>query len=176
VTASGAARHLRPRPEVLDGGGDSVEAEYAKDTWDAFRLGVPARRGRNIARFGTIRQQWLREAIKRWSRFRLAAGYSFSTIDSGSQSLTRFSMFLTEHPEVHNQAGITRELLEEFFLWMASSRWATNTRSHTLTFFKVFLDSGHRHGTLPGLPINAVIYEEEVSRPPDSLPKLRTRG
>ena len=26
--------------------------------------------------------------------------------------------------------------------------------------------------TLPGLPANAVIYEEEVSRPPDSFPKF----
>ena len=38
---------------------------------------------------------------------------------------------------------------------------------HTLTFVKVLLDWGHRHGTLPGLPADAVIYEEEVSRPPD---------
>ena len=35
---------------------------------------------------------------------------------------------------------------------------------------KVLLDWGHRHGTLPGLPANAVIYEEEVSRPADHLP------
>ena len=50
--------------------------------------------------------------------------------------------------------------------------WSTNTRHHTLTFVKVLLDWGHRHGTLPGLPANAVIYEEEVSRPPDQLPRF----
>ena len=98
VTAAGAARHLQARPEVLAGAGE-VEAEYAKDTWDAARLGMPARRGRTTARFGVIRQLWLREAIKRWSRFRLASGYSFTTIDSGAQSLARFSLFLAERPE-----------------------------------------------------------------------------
>lgn len=172
MTSSGAARHLRPRPAVLTGGGDTVETEYAKDTWDAFCLGVPARRGRNIARFSSITQDWLREAVKQWSRFRLGAGYSFTTIDAGPQALARFSMFLTERPEVHDHTAVTRELLEEFLLWMASSRWSTNTRSHTLTFVKVFLDWGHRHNTLQGLPANAVIYEEEVSRPPDHLPKF----
>lgn len=172
MTSAGAARHLRARPEVLAGAGE-VEAEYGKDTWDAARLGVPARRGRTTARFGVIRQEWLREAIKRWSRFRLASGYSFSTIDSGAQSLARFSLYLSEHPEVDGFAGVTREVLEEFSVWIAASaRWSTNTRHHTLTFVKVLLDWGHRHGTLPGLPANAVIYEEEVSRPPDQLPRF----
>ncbi|MCA1672658.1 MAG: hypothetical protein LC799_10805, partial [Actinobacteria bacterium] len=112
-------------------------------------------------------------AIKRWSRFRLSAGYSFTTIDSGTQSLARFSMFLTEHPEVGGFDGITRELLEDFLSWItAVRRWSTNTRHHTITFVKVLLDWGHRHGTLAGLSANAVIYEEEVSRPPDHLPRF----
>jgi len=172
VTASGAARHLRARPDVF-AGGDEVEAEYAKDIWDATVLGLPARRGRSTARFGVIRQQWLRDAIKKWSRFRLGAGYSFTTIDAGPQSLARFSVFLTEHPEVRGFEGITRPLLEDFLVWIAGKpEWSANTRHHTLTFVKVFLDWGHRHGTLPGLAANAVIYEEEVSRPPDQLPKF----
>lgn len=172
MTSSGAARHLHPRPEVVCGDGDAIEAEYAKDTWDAVNLGIAARRGHNTARFGVIEQVWLRDAIKRWSRFRLGAGYSFTTIDSGTQALARWSMFLAERPQVRGPADITRELLQSFLSWMASSQWATNTRSHTLTFTKVFLEWGHRHNTLPGLPANAVIYEEEVSRPPDQLPQF----
>ncbi len=172
MSYAGAARHLRARPEVLAGGGE-VEAEYAEDTWHAGRLGVAARRGRDTVRFGVIRQPWLREAIKRWSRFRLAAGYSFTTIDSGAQSLGRLSLFLAEHPEVDGFAGVTREVLEQFLVWIAAKpEWSTNTRHHTITFVKVLLDWGHRHDALPGLPANAVIYEEEVSRPPDQLPKF----
>jgi len=142
---------------VVCGDGDAIEAEYAKDTWDAVNLGIAARRGHNTARFGVIEQVWLRDAIKRWSRFRLGAGYSFTTIDSGTQALARWSMFLAERPQVRGPADITRELLQSFLSWMASSQWATNTRSHTLTFTKVFLEWGHRHNTLPGLPANAEI-------------------
>ena len=172
MTSAGAARHLRARPEVLAGAGE-VEAEYGKDIWNAARIGVSARRGSDTARFGVIRQEWLREAIKGWSRFRLAAGYSFATIGSGARALGRFSLYLSEHPEIDGFAGVTREVLEEFLVWIvASTRWSTNTRHQTLTFVKVLLDWGHRHGTLPGLPANAVIYEEEVSRPPDQLPRF----
>ncbi len=172
MTSAGAARHLRARPEILAGAGE-VEAEYAKDTWDAARLGVPARRGRNLARFGVIAQPWLRETIKRWSRFRLASGYSFTTIDAGAQALRRLSLFLSERPEICGFGDVTREVLEDFLVWIAAKpQWSTNTRHQTLTFVKVLLDWGHRHGALPGLAANAVIYEEEVSRPPDQLPRF----
>lgn len=172
MTASGAARHLRPRPDVFSGSG-TAETEYAKDVWDATVLGVPARRGRSTARFFTIGQPWLREAIKGWSRFRLGAGYAFTSIDSGAQALARFSLFLSEHPEVRGFRHVTRPLLEDFFVWMATKPdWSVNTRHHTLTFVKVFLDWGHRHGTLPSLPASAVVYEEEVSRPADRLPQF----
>jgi len=172
VTASGAARHLQARPEILAGGAE-VETEYAKDTWEAPRLGIAVRRGREKARFGVIGQDWLREAIKAWSRFRLSSGYSFNTIESGAQALARFSLFLTEHPEVTGFDGITRDLLDDFLAWMSARvAWSTNTRHQTLTFVKVLLDWGHRHGTLLGLAANAVIYEEEVSRPADHLPRF----
>jgi integrase len=172
MTSAGAARHLHARPALL-GGSSQIEEEYASDTWVADRLGIAVRRGRETARFGVIRQPWLREAIKQWSRFRLASGYSWSTIDTGAQSLARFSIFLGEHPNVDGFDGITRSLLEEFLSWMtARVAWSTNTRHHTLTFVKVFLDWGHRHDTLVGLAANAVLYEEEVSRPADQLPRF----
>ena len=172
MTASGAARHLRPRPDVFSGSG-AAEAEYAADTWHAEVLGIPARRGRSTARFSTIGQPWLRQAIKRWSRFRLGAGYAFTSIDTGAQTLGRFSLFVAEHPEVRGFRHVNRALLEDFFIWLATKpEWSVNTRHHTLTFVKVFLDWGHRHGTLPGLPANAVVYEEEVSRPADRLPQF----
>ena len=172
MTSSGAARHLRPRPEIVTGSGALIDAEYARNRWDATVLGVAARRGRTLVHFEVIEQRWLREAIKRWSRFRLGAGYTFSTIDSGAQAMARWSLFLRERPEVAGPADITRELLESFLSWMASSSWSFNTRSHTLTFTKVFLEWGHRHRTLAGLPVDAVIYEEEVTRPSDALPQF----
>jgi integrase len=170
--ASGTARHLECRPEIIAGAGDAVEAEFANDRWDAFVLGVCARRGRNTATFVKIEQGWLRESVKAWCRFRLGAGDSFNTIDATSQSMARFSRFLTGRPEVTDATGLTRELIESFLVWVATSGLSASTRASTLCFLKGFLEWGRRHATLPGLPAGAVIYEEEVTRPSDALPQF----
>lgn len=169
---AGTARHLEARPGIVAGAGDRVEAEFAKDLWDAFVLGVPARRGRNMASFVRMEQDWLRESTKAWCRFRLGGGYSFSTIGATAENMTRFSTFLAGRPDVVDASGLTRELIEAFLMWMATSSLATTTRSNTLSFVKGFLEWGRRHGTVPRLPAGAVIYEEEVTRPADELPKF----
>ena len=172
MTSSGAARHLQPRPSIVDGVGDMVEAEFAKDRWDATVLGIAVRRGRNIAVFSGIEQEWLREAVKDWGRFRLGAGYSFTTIAAIGPTMGRFSQFIATRPEIVDHQDLTREVINDFLVWMATQHWAISTKSMTLTFVKVFLEWGRRHDTLPGLPAGAVIYEEEVSRPADQLPKF----
>jgi hypothetical protein len=101
----------RPRLQVVAGEA-ALDGEWAAGRWNAGRLGIPARRGRGHARFDQISQPWLREAVKRWSRFRLATGCAFTTIGSGALALTRFSRFLaTCHPEAQEPAAITRPVL-----------------------------------------------------------------
>lgn len=173
MSAAGTALHLQPRPGIVTGAGNTVEAEFAKDRWDAFVLGVGARRGRNIATFDIIEQPWLHESVKSWCRFRLGAGYSFNTISAIGQNLARFSKFLAErHDEVIDASGLNRELIEAFLLWMATSSLAASTRASTLCFVKGYLEWGRRHDTLAGLPTDAIVYEEEVTRPADQLPKF----
>ena len=58
MSAAGTARHLECRPGIVSWAGDAAEAQFAKDRWDAFVLGIAARRGRNTASFTTIEQEW----------------------------------------------------------------------------------------------------------------------
>jgi integrase len=169
---AGTARHLEARPGIVTGAGDAVEAEFAKDQWNADVLGIATRRGRNIARFERIEQDWLRRSVKDWCRFRLGAGYSFNTITATAENMARFSRFLADRPGVNDPSGLSREVIEAFLVWMATSSLATTTRSNTLSFVKGFLEWGRRHDTLPGLPAGTMIYEEEVTRPADELPKF----
>ena len=160
---SAAAAPASPRPVLVAGQGTLIDGEYASDHWDACRLGVPARRGRGAARFDTITQDWLREAVKRWSRFRLATGCAFATINAGALAMSRFSAFLTEnHPGVTGEAGITRPLLEDYLSWLLAKRYSAGTRALSLSMLRVFTDACHRHGWLPGLAPGAVIYAEEL--------------
>jgi hypothetical protein len=137
---------------IVTGAGNVVEAEFAKDRWNAFVLGVPARRGRNTARFAIIDQPWLRESVKAWCRFRLGAGYAFNTIDAAGQNMARFSTFLTDRPEVVDATGVTREVIEAFLVWMATSHWAASTRASTLCFLKGFLEWAAVTTPFPGFP------------------------
>ena len=89
--------------------------------------------------------------------------------------MRRFSIFLAEtHPEIVGCGALSRTVIEEFLAWVTTRGWGTSTRSATLAFLRGLLEWGHRHETLPGLPANAVIYVEEVSRPDDALPQFIT--
>jgi integrase len=157
------ARQQRPRLEVVNGEAAALDGEWASDHWDAGRLGIPARRGRGRARFDQIGQQWLRDPVKRWSRFRLATGCAFTTINAEALALTRFSRFLTTcHPEVSDESAITRPVLEDYLSWLLTQGYSASTRALSLSMIRVFFDACHRHGWLPGLAANATIYVEEL--------------
>jgi integrase len=157
------AREERPSLYVLEGEATSLDGEWESDFWDARRLGIPTRRGRGRARFDGIRQDWLREPVKRWSRFRLATGCAFTTISAQALALTWFSRFLsTCHPEVEDGAGITRPVLEDYLSWLLTRGFSPSTRALRLSMIRVFFDACHRHGWLPRLAANATIYVEEL--------------
>jgi integrase len=171
--ASAATRAEAARLAVLAGGQTSLEGEWADDHWHAALLGVPARRGRGAARFDGVTHLWLRQAVKRWSRFRLATGCAMSTISAGALALTRFSRFLTgAHPQVTDPAGITRAVLEDYLAWLLQQGYAASTRALTCSMLRVFFDACHRHDWLPGLAPGATIYVEELPFHHDDLARF----
>jgi integrase len=163
MSVSSGAASARLRPVLVHGQAARLDGEYAGDHWNAQRLGVPALRGRQAARFDAITQDWLRDPVKRWSRFRLATGCAFTTISAGALALSRFSAFLAErHPGIAGEAGITRPVLEDYLSWLLAQGYSASTRALSLSMLRVFSDACHRHGWLPGLAHSAVIYAEEL--------------
>jgi integrase len=161
--ASAATRAQALHLSVVAAQGTDLDGEWASDHWGAGRLGVPARRGHGTARFDTITQGWLREPVKRWSRFRLATGCAFMTISAGALALSRFSNFLAERcPGTTDARGITRAVLEDYLAWLLTTGYSASTRALSLSMLRVFFDACHRHGWLPGLVANATIYAEEL--------------
>lgn len=163
MSSPAPAMQDRPRLAVVHGEAAVLDGQWASDHWDAGRLGVPARRGRGTARFGAISQQWLRDPVKRWSRFRLATGCAFATIDAGALALTRFSRFLAAHqPQAAGASAITRAVLEDYMSWLVTEGYSASTRALSLSMIRVFFEACHRHGWLPGLAASATIYVEEL--------------
>lgn len=161
--ASAATRAETARLHVLAGGQTDLDGEWASDHWHAERLGVPARRGAGSVNFEPIVQDWLREPVKRWSRFRLATGCAMQTIAAGALALSRFSRFLVEaRPDVSQPAEITRPVLEDFLAWLLEENYSPATRALTCSMIRVFFDACHRHGWLAGLAPAATIYVDEL--------------
>ena len=157
------AGHGRPRLRVVSGEAAVLDGEWASDHWEAARLGIPARREHGTARFDGISQPWLRDPVKRWSRFRLATGCAFTTIGAGALALTRFSRFLAAcHPQARDASAITRPVLEDYISWLLTQGYSASTRALSLSMIRVFFDACHRHGWLPGLAAGATIYVEEL--------------
>ena len=158
---------------VMSANGRRAEAGYLADYWHADVLRVPARRGGKAADFSVISQPWLRETVKRWSRMRLATGCAFSTISAQALAMGRFSTFLREcHPDVADEQGLTRAVLEDYLSWLLAQGYSKATRALSLSFLRVFLEACRRHGWLPALPANADVYVEELPRGRDQLPRF----
>jgi integrase len=164
-----AWRHLR---DLADGG--DIESEFAGDIWRARVLGMPATSPPQQVRFDGLRQPWLKDAVKRCSRYRLGAGKTFGTVSIDERALRWFSRFLSEqHPQVTDAAGLTREVLEHYLSWItAAAALSGNTTNTYLVILRGFLDACHRHRWLPGLSSRAAICLDELPARPRPLPRF----
>ena len=171
ANAVGFLRYAWRELEVFaeDGG---VEAEYARDMWDARRLGVPVTVGHHSVSFEQITQRWLREAVKRWARSRLVGGMSFGAIRRDVTSLSWFARWLTSaRPDATGPAVLTRATLESYLAHLAAHGPAPNTRLGYLTSLRGFLETTRRRGWLE-LPVDAAIYHDDLPKRPAALPRF----
>jgi len=150
----------------------AVDDLYAADAWRAGDLGVPARRGRDRVTFAGIEPAWLREAVKRWARQRLASGCSFNTVTTAATALRRFSRFLAEcSPPVVMPGQVDRRLVERYLAWVTARPLADASKNVARVFVRRFLNDNQRYGWVP-IPADAVIYLDELSSHKRPLPRF----
>jgi integrase len=161
-------------------GGDAPrgwEALWRKDEWRQRELphgDLATTYDREVVlRFGGLEQPWLKEAAKRWARARLLASLSPRSMDRYLRELMEFSRWLADR-DVRSPGAITRELLEDYVLYVRTRPWAQSTRRRRLGALRAFLDE-QRYDGLTGLPRSAVIHFAEMPRvafrPPKGLDK-----
>lgn len=132
--------------EVLDGGraARGWTQLWASDRWLQSELphgDLTVTYGREaVLRFERLAQPWLKDAAKRWARARLLSSTSPRTLVAYLRELVVFSGWLSQRVDgVRSPGAITRELLEDYMLYVRSEPWAQATRRRRL-------------GTLRGLP------------------------
>jgi integrase len=149
-----------------------LETAFAADHWDAREIRVPAPRGRESATFAGIAQPWLRDATKRWCRWRLATGSAFGTVTASTLALSRFSAYLAARSSNARPADIDRPLIEGYIAWLAGTHLAANSRALSLICLRAFLDHNRRHGWLPDISSEAAIYQDDLPRRTKALPRF----
>lgn len=161
------------RAALVAVGGDDIEGRYAADTWHAGELGVTAARGRGTVSFTGIDPAWLRQAVKAWSRQRLNFNYAVNTINAGALAFRRFSAFLaTSGPPVERADQVDRGVIEAYLAWLAPLPLADSTKALSRVFLRGFLEDNRRYRWEPTIPLDAVVYPDEVSTRRVSLPRF----
>ena len=159
-------------PLRLASAAGAIDQIYAADAWRAGELGVAARRGRDRVTFAGIEPAWLREAVKLWSRQRLASGCSFNTITTAATALRRFSLFLAQRtPPVVAPEQVSRPLIEQYLAWVMTRPLADASKNVARLFVRAFLNDNKRYGWLP-ISADAVIYLDELSSHKRPLPRF----
>ena len=174
ATAVGFLRYAYRHLEDLASGG-GVEAEYARDDWDAGHLGVaaPGMVGHHRVSFARIPQPWLRQAVKSWARGRLTGGFSFGSIRRDVTAMGWFATWLAQaYPDAEDASVVTRQSLEVYLAYIVATGPVANTRLGYLASLRGFLESARRRGLLENLPAGAVLYGDDLPKRPKGLPRF----
>jgi integrase len=167
VEPVGTARHLYPVSAP-----DELEQRYKADLWRAGELGVPAARGHATVSFSGIDPVWLREAAKAWARQRLVLNYAFNTVAAAALAFRRFSAFLRScWPPVEQPGQLDRALVERYLSWLATLPLSEPTKMLSRVFLRTFLDENRRYRWVP-IPLDAIVYHDEVSHRRTCLPRF----
>jgi site-specific recombinase XerD len=148
--------------------------EFARDTWRLRRVGVTGPGAGWLIHFEPISQPWLREAAKRFLRWRLNTGHSPSGIQRDGLTLTRVAQALTD--VAGPDAGIaqfTRPVIERLLGLLVEEGLVANGRSMVLSSVRVLLQLARQHDWLPGRDPRVGVYSEDVPQrtplPPRAL-------
>jgi hypothetical protein len=164
------------RPRFAGGGGlpDRSAGVWAgSDCGRSAEDSRPAARGAGAVSFTGLDPPWLRDAVKRWARQRLATGNAFNTIRAGAQALKRFSGFLGEcQPPVQQPRDIDRSLLDRYLAWLAPLPLADSAKVLSRVFLRSFLEDNRRYHWVVGIPAEATIYPDEISARRRTLPRF----
>ncbi|MHB1555179.1 MAG: tyrosine-type recombinase/integrase [Acidimicrobiales bacterium] len=160
-----------PRP--VSGPLSELDMRYDADVWHAAELGVSAARGRTRASFTGISPPWFKEAVKTWARQRLVLDGAFNTVRAATLAFCRFSWFASSRGQsLERPDQLDRSLLQAYLVWLGAQPVSDATKALSRVFLRSFLEENRRYHWVPTIPLDAVIYHDEVGGQRRSLPRF----
>jgi hypothetical protein len=143
-------------------GANSREHEFARDRWRLRRLGFTGAEAGWTLNFCGIQQSWLREAIKKFLRWRVDIGHSASGMHRDAATLTQLARALTDcaGPDARPE-HLTRDVISRFLTVLAEDGLTATGRSQRISSAKRFLVVARQHDWILAVPAGTAFYPED---------------
>ena len=147
--------------------------EFEKEVWDLAKLGKyqNSRGGTRFMDFASFNQLWLKEAVKKFIRYRVITQEA-PTIASRYHGLRRFSLFLDSKYSRIEPCCVNREIIVDYLLNLSDLGY--ETRAQSITALKLFLEEcvANSWADVPRCPlINRDDYPPKPKRIPRYIPQ-----
>ncbi len=143
-----------------------------RDRWYDHDFETEGSRVKTITWTG-IAQPWMKAWAKRWMKFRLAAGWRFSTAVGYSSRLLAFSRFIGEqYPDMAGPQHITRQVLIDYVAWVKHQPdIAASQRQGLVSTVRVLIEDHRLNDWQPRLPETAILRAGELPKREEMLPR-----
>lgn len=156
--------------------------EHDRDLWRMSEIGPWPEHEYEAAKhvdFRPIPAGWLRDLVKRWAKYLVAAGRKPSTINGQVRALHTFARFLDDEELVlASAADLDRELLLDYAAWVrqltpkAGGVRSNNTLRREFGGLNKFLHDVRINGWEPDLAWNAAYFHGELNLHEAALPRF----
>ena len=162
--------HAREQIENLQYG-IGWDVEYPRSVWRLRNVGADTP-GTAVISFTSIRQPWLVDIVKRWTRWRIGRGLHPATAGKGVRAVAILGRFLaTRCPKVDTLSKVNRAILETFLADFHASGAKPGYRVGMISALGIFLSDIRRHRWDTTLPADAMFYPEDSPKLPKPLPR-----
>ncbi|MFB8369607.1 tyrosine-type recombinase/integrase [Pseudarthrobacter sp. NPDC055928] len=151
----------------------TASSEFERDLWRLEVMGFRGRIGQQgRLRFSTIEQPWLRLLAKRFMRWRISTGTSYSQLNRDMTALLRLADAFTEHAGANGAVqDFTRESIEVYLNLLLRLRLGPASRSYSLSSTALFLRAIRENNWEPALPASAGVRMGDHPRRTAALPR-----
>ena len=156
------------RPDVLIA---PEEFDFNHNVWTAKHLGYENGIHKHYKlNFEYIEQPWLKHYLKKFVLYLSSTRLAFSTLIGKVFAINVFSKFLKNIGYNQEFAGINRELILQYFVYLKSNKYGYSQHTHCISTLKTFWETGILNYWFNVEP--ALIRPEEWLKEPQRLPRF----
>ena len=149
-----------------------LEEMYEYDVWDLTVLGYqrnPTHSDSTTANFAPIKQDWLKEACKRFIKFR-SATLGLTTLGGKLKSIRDFSRFLSKRYPHLLPNELNRQVIEDYLVFLKEEKYAASTRIQKISSLRELLEYSASMNWID-VPKSPLIFTEDFPVRDRPLPR-----